>query len=152
MSELGQLIDAAKQGDLERVKAILGTDERLANQRDASGATPLHYAALSGHRQIAQLLIERGADINVADSQFGATPAGWAIEYLREMGGYLAIELADLSYAIEIQDVRWVARLLKRFPSLRKGNDTKGTPFETLARESGNREITKLFDPANVRY
>jgi Ankyrin repeats (3 copies) len=136
------LIEATKQGDLECVREILGSDDKLANQRDALGATPLHYAALNGHRQIAQLLLERGPDINSADSQFGATPAGWAIEYLREMGGHLAIELDDLSYAIQSQDVRWVARFLKRFPSLRKGSDTKGTPFETLARESGNREIT----------
>jgi Ankyrin repeats (3 copies) len=150
MSELDQLIDAAKDGDLERVKTILGSDDRLANQRGESGATPLHYAALNGHRQIAQLLIERGADINSTDGQFGATPAGWAIEYLREMGGHLAIELDDLSYAIQIQDARWVARLLKRLPSLRKGTDTKGTPFETLARESGNREIAALFGATNV--
>jgi ankyrin repeat protein len=110
-----------------------------------SGATPLHYAALHGHRQIVKLLLERGADINSIDGQFGATPAGWAIEYLRERGGYLAIELDDLAYAIQLGDVRWVARFLTRFPSLRQASDTKGTPFQRLARESGNRAIARLF-------
>ena len=42
------LIEAAKQGDLERVKRVLETDDRLANLRDESGATPLHYAAMNG--------------------------------------------------------------------------------------------------------
>jgi ankyrin repeat protein len=77
MSDLENMIDAVKQGDGERVKAILESDGRLANQRDESGATPLHYAALNGHRQVVQLLVERGADVNSTDSQFGATPAGF---------------------------------------------------------------------------
>ena len=145
MSDLENMIEAVKQGDRESVRSILESDDRLANQRDKSGATPLHYATLSGHRQIVQLLLERGADINSADRQFGATPAGWAIEYLREKGAYLAIELDDLAYAIQLGDTRWVARFLKRFPSLRQASDTKGTPFQRLARESGNREIAGLF-------
>jgi len=62
MCDSENLIEAAKQGDLERVKGILETDDRLANLRDESGATPLHYAAMNGHRQIVQLLLERGAD------------------------------------------------------------------------------------------
>ena len=150
MSDLQNMIEAVKQGDRERVRAILESDERLADQRDESGATPLHYAALNGHRQIVQLLLERGADINSTDSEFGATPAGWAIEYLREMGGHLAIELDDLAYAIQLGDFRWVARFLKRFPSLRQASDTKGTPFQKLAAESGNREIAGLFGLADL--
>jgi ankyrin repeat protein len=145
MSELENLIEAVKRGDRESVRAILESDDRLASQRDESGATPLHYAALNGHRQIVQLLLERRADINSTDSQFGATPAGWAIEYLREMGGYLAIELDDLAYAIQLGDIRWVKRFLKRFPSLRQASDTNGTPFQHLARKSGNQEIVGLF-------
>ena len=150
MSDLENMIQAVKQGDLERVRAIIESDDRLANQRDESGATPLHYAALNGHRQIVQLLLERGADINSTDSQSGATPTGWAIEYLREMGGYLAIELNDFAYAIQLGDTRWVARFLKRFPSLRQACDTNGTPFQRLARESGNREIAGLFGLEDV--
>jgi len=46
MRELENMIEAVKQGDLERVRGILESDERLANQRDESGATPLHYASM----------------------------------------------------------------------------------------------------------
>jgi len=145
MSALDNLIAAAKQGNLERVNAILDADGSLVNQKDASGATPVHYAAVHGHSHIVRLLVQRGADVNSTDSQFGATPAGWAIEYLRELGGYLAIELDDLAYAIQIRDTRWVARFLKRFPALRQASDPKGTPFQRLARESGDPEIARLF-------
>jgi hypothetical protein len=61
------------------------------------------------------------------------------------MGGQLAIELDDLAYAIQRGDSAWVARFLRRFPSLREAKDTHGTPFRQLARESGNREIAALF-------
>jgi hypothetical protein len=84
------------------------------------------------------------------DSRFGATPAGWAIEYLREMGGYLAIELDDLAYANQLGDARWVARFLKRFPALPQASDTNGNLFQRLARESGNREIEGLFGLEDV--
>lgn len=145
MGAAENLIEAIEQGDLKRVQAIFETDEGLANLRDAAGATPLHYAAIHGHRQIVQLLLDRGADINSTDRRFGATPAGWAIEYLRELGGYLAIELDDMAYAIRLGDTRWVTRFLKRFPALRQARDTAGTPFQKLARDSGNLEITALF-------
>lgn len=150
MSDIANLIEAVSQGDLERVRDILDTNSELANQRDASGATPLHYATFNGRQEIVRLLVERGAEINSRDSQFGATPTGWAIEYLRELGGYLAIELNDLAFAIQAGDAHWVARYLKRLPSLRQGSDTNGTSFQQLARESGNREIAMLFGIENV--
>ena len=146
MDSLENLMEAAKRGDAEQAGQILETDEGLANLKDQSGATALHYAALNCHRQVVQLLLERGADINCTDGLFGATPAGWAIEYLRERGAYLAIELDDLAYAIRLGDVRWVGRFLKRFPALRLANDTEGTPFQDLARQSGNPEIASLFN------
>ena len=142
-SEGSSFIEAVKRGDTERVAAMLDADCALAVLRDDSGATPLHYAAL--HGQVARLLVERGAEINSTDGEFGATPAGWAIESLRELGGFLAIELDDLAYAIRLGDARWVARFLERFPSLREASDTTGRPFRQLALESGNDEIRRLL-------
>lgn len=106
----------------------------------------LHYAAFGGHRGVVQALVEKGAELNAGDSQLGATPAGWAIEYLREMGGFLGIELDDFAYAIRRGDVERVARFLKRFPSLRRTCDTQGRPFTLLAEQCGNPEIAKLFE------
>ena len=145
MSNLMKLIEAAKQGNLEEARSILDSNGMLVNERDASGAAALHYAAFNGHREMVRLLVDRGAAINIKDSQYGATPAGWAIEYLREMGGYLGIELDDLAYAIDSSDTRWVVRFLHRFPALREASDTKGRPFRQLAAETNNQEIRALF-------
>ena len=146
MTELDKLVEAAQRGDQESVRALLEKDSQLARAKDASGATALHYAAQSGHRRTVELLVERGANMNSLDSRHGATPAGWAIEYLRELGGYLAIELDDLAYALQVGDARWVKRFLTRFPALRTGFDRNGTPFRQLGRESGNPEIAQLFE------
>ncbi|MGA3047224.1 MAG: ankyrin repeat domain-containing protein [Terracidiphilus sp.] len=147
MRAFDRLIEAAKTGVATDVRAIIERHPRLINKRDRHGATPLHHAAFGGHRQLAQLLVQLGADINAIDEEFGATPAGWAIEYLREIGGFLGIELADLSYAIERGHVEWVARFLKRFPALREARDPQGRPFKLLAQHSGNLEILRLFTP-----
>lgn len=145
MDEFEKLIEAAKEGKVEEVRAILDTHAEVINQRDQLGATALHHAAFGGYRSVVQLLVARGADINAPDSQFGATPAGWAIEYLREMGGFLAIELSDFAHAIERGDVEWVRRFLHRFPSLRHAKDTQGRSFALLARQSGNPDIASLL-------
>ena len=148
MTDFEKLIEAAKRGELAEVIAIIGSHPELINHRDKSGAAALHYAAFGGHRSVVQELVKQGADINAADGQFGATPTGWAIEYLREMGGLLAIELDDLAHAIERGEVEWVTRFLRRFPALRAANDTQGAPFKLLAQQSGNQEIANLFASA----
>ncbi|HEY8185457.1 MAG TPA: ankyrin repeat domain-containing protein [Pyrinomonadaceae bacterium] len=53
---------------------------------DYSG-TGLHYAAVNGHRKMAEFLIEQGADANMKDTKVGGTPAGWA-----EYGGHLELK------------------------------------------------------------
>ena len=145
MSELDKLIDAAKRGSLLDVQNALESHAELVHERDQTGATALHYATFGGHRSVVAELLRQGADVNATDSRFGATPTGWAIEYLREMGGFLAIELNDLAHAIRRREVEWVARFLHRFPALREASDTQGTPFKLLAEQSGNQEIAKLF-------
>src|ERR1700761_676211 len=116
MDALEKLIEAAKRGDLVAVEAILHEHAGLINQKDPTGATALHYAAFGGYRDVVRALVRQGADINARDGKFGATPAGWAIEYMREMGGFLEIELTDLAFAIRREEVEWVARFLSRFP------------------------------------
>jgi len=146
MADLDLLIEAVQQNNLQAVQSILDRNQKVVTEVDASGATALHYAALNGHRRIARLLVERGADINHRDAEFGATPAGWAIEYLRELGGHLAIELDDLAYAIQTHDHKWVKRFLTRFPAIRLGVYKNQITFRQLAKESADPKIAELFE------
>jgi hypothetical protein len=83
--------------------------------------------------------------VNARDAEFGATPAGWAIEYFRELGGHLAIELEDLAYAIQTRDATWVKRFLGRFPHLRTAVYRDQVTFRQLAIDSGDRKLAELF-------
>jgi ankyrin repeat protein len=145
MGDFEKLIEAAKSGNVADVRDIAQRHADLINQRDSLGATALHHAAFGGHRDVVRALVKKGAEVNAADGEFGAPPTGWAIEYLREMGGFLGIELHDFAYAIQRGQTEWVARFLKRFPALREARDTQGTPFRMLAQESGNVEIAEMF-------
>ena len=149
MTDPEQFIAAAMAGDTQHVAALLDADPQLVNKKDKFGATGLHWAALNGRRDTAELLIERGADINSRDDVYNATPAGWAIEYLREKGALLGIELSDFAHAIRQGDALWVARWLQRFPVLRIANAADGVPFHQLASQSPNKEIQKLFEEIN---
>jgi ankyrin repeat protein len=40
--------------------------------------TPLHNAAMAGHLEMVKLLIELGANPTIRDTEFHATPRGWA--------------------------------------------------------------------------
>jgi hypothetical protein len=140
-----QLFAAVKSGDTGHVRQLLASDSTSVTAKDNEGATALHYAALQGHREIVALLLEHGADINARDEEFHATPAGWAIEYLREAGGLLGIEIEDVLFAIHENDVRWVRRFLTRLPALARAADLGGKPLAAHAAASSNPEIARLF-------
>ena len=50
-------------GDVARVKKLLEADATLVAVRDAKNLTPLHVAASRGQAEVAQLLIDYGADV-----------------------------------------------------------------------------------------
>jgi ankyrin repeat protein len=70
----GEIHDAAKAGDLAKVKALLKDNPKLVSRKDSHyDYTPLHYAAQAGHKDMAELLLANKADVNAKD-KFGMTP------------------------------------------------------------------------------
>ncbi|UCG60843.1 MAG: ankyrin repeat domain-containing protein [Candidatus Zixiibacteriota bacterium] len=59
--------DAAQNGDLEALLAILADDRESVNSADTAGSYPLHLAALHGHFEAVRSLIENGAAVSVGD-------------------------------------------------------------------------------------
>jgi hypothetical protein len=90
--------------------------------------------------------VSAGAEINARDDEFAATPAGWAIEYLRERGALLGIEIEDALFAIRRGDAELVARLVTRHPALRSAVDREGTPLADHAAAASDPEIRRVFE------
>jgi ankyrin repeat protein len=95
---IARLHSALTNGVIDLVRAELDADPTLLNQYfpdvwgtgGTFGATPLHWAAMSGQLEVARLLLSRGASLTTTDLTYGGTPQGWAREYRRrEMAAFL---------------------------------------------------------------
>jgi|GEM_PF-2567191 len=104
----GDIHEAVRRGDLDRVLEILRLRPRTIEDRDTmrpkssnlqmlQQATPLHFAAQSGHIGIVRALIDAGADVNAKNPQ-DITPlhlAAW--DGNSEIVGMLLDRGADLN-------------------------------------------------------
>jgi ankyrin repeat protein len=145
MTDHSTLLSAIERGDLDAVRTTIAAAPELVRARDDDGATALHHAAFHGHRAIAELLIDSGAELNARDGMHQATPAGWAINYLRERGALLAIEIEDALFAIRRGDAELLARLIMRHPALADATDRDARPLAEHAADTANPEIMGLF-------
>lgn len=50
------------------------------NAKGYFGGTGLHWAAINGHRDAVQWLLDHGADAEIEDHGFKSKPEGWAVE------------------------------------------------------------------------
>jgi ankyrin repeat protein len=72
-----RILAAAKDGDAAAVRELLARDPGLVGAVDVHRKTPLHLAAEHDHAEVAELLLEAGADVE-AWTNWGATPLEWA--------------------------------------------------------------------------
>jgi hypothetical protein len=84
---------AAQLGQLEIVRLLLDTGEdpnRYNPENLHSHSTPMHQAVAANHLPVVELLVERGARLDINDTLWHGTPLGWA-EYCDrpEIAGWL---------------------------------------------------------------
>ncbi|HKP05145.1 MAG TPA: ankyrin repeat domain-containing protein [Chthoniobacterales bacterium] len=72
-----QLTQAIIDNDIEQVRTLAGNGADL--KTPIFGATPLHLAAEYGRREIAQIFLEKGAEVDAIDN-LQRTPLLWAAE------------------------------------------------------------------------
>jgi ankyrin repeat protein len=87
-----QIVVAAASDRVESVALLidLGFDVNAINRTTPLHVAALHEAAQRGNMAVIRLLLEHGADPNVRDSGYDATPAGWAEHFGRaEAQAYL---------------------------------------------------------------
>src|ERR1035438_1825728 len=93
----GEIHDAAQNGDMEKVKALLkGNPDLVFSKNDNYGCTPLHLAVFSGHKEVVELLLTNKADVN-AKSTNGLTPLHVAaVQGYKEVAELLLASKADV--------------------------------------------------------
>jgi ankyrin repeat protein len=119
---------AVRKADVREIKALLDKNPRLARVRDSSGYSPLHWAAIDGHREVVELLLDRGAEVN-GRTTFGNTPL-----HLASRAGRL--EAAKL--------------LIDRGADIHASTNTGITPLSE-ATTSGHADIANLLRSCGAR-
>ncbi|HEX3976958.1 MAG TPA: ankyrin repeat domain-containing protein [Solirubrobacteraceae bacterium] len=88
-----QIVRAAAANRVEAVALLieLGFDVNALDRTAPLHVTALHEAARRGNMKLIRLLVEHGADPNLRDSGYNATPGGWAEHFeMPEAHEYLA--------------------------------------------------------------
>jgi len=77
--ERGAVVDAhaaARLGMMPKLKELVAVDPGVVHARGGDGQTPLHFAS---NVEVAQFLLENGADINARDVHHESTPAQYML-------------------------------------------------------------------------
>ena len=122
--EVEAFCHAARDGDITKVTQLLDQyGPTIVNERDTIDARAITWAAFAGNKEIVQLLLDRGADINAHGTS--GKPA--------------------LSWAVECGRLETTAFLLDRGASLEERDDTGQTPLD-YARRASNTAVSDLVD------
>jgi ankyrin repeat protein len=85
-----KMMGAVRIGDRQAFQKLMRDEPSHINRKGPAGSTPLMYAALYGDLETVRLLLQKGADPNLAN-EAGATALMWAtdnVEIVRELVGH----------------------------------------------------------------
>src|SRR6185436_15083790 len=105
--ERGARVDAhaaARHGRLSTLEALVSAAAELVHARGGDGQTPLHVAASV---EIAQYLVDHGADIDARDIDHESTPAQYMVRDRQAVARFLVSRgcQTDILLAAAIGDV-----------------------------------------------
>ncbi|HEY3857123.1 MAG TPA: ankyrin repeat domain-containing protein [Verrucomicrobiae bacterium] len=93
----GEIHDAARDGDLVKVKTLLKDNPDLVFSKDIDGKTPLHWAVMHDRMDAANFLLTQKANVN-AKEKTGLTPLHWAaMKCFRDMAELLLSKKAEVN-------------------------------------------------------
>jgi ankyrin repeat protein len=141
-----EFFEAVTQGQTDQVESLLNSNPALVNSEHEQ-ATPLHIAAIENQREVVDLLLARGANLNARDHEFNMTPIGWANEKGHtEMVKYLYARGAeiDLYAATAFGLIDRVKECLTTDPAKINEANHYGTPIHE-ASLWGHVEIIRLL-------
>jgi ankyrin repeat protein len=112
-----------ERGTLKEIRQALNGDARLATMKDELGRTPLQLAVIKGDLRLVNVLLNAGAEVNVAD----------------RLKGYCAIH-----YAALYKHAKITAFLLARRADLRVKDNEGNFPLH-IAAANGCHEVVRIL-------
>ena len=147
--------EAARKGDVERVREILDAHPERLEARDAAGLTALNWASRGVHEDLVRFLVERGADVNAREAS-GVMPLHSLIfrgerdlvELVVARGADVNARLAQgqtpLLFAVQGGFTGIADILLKNGADPEAGDLLGNTPL-LLAASHGREDLVELF-------
>lgn len=130
-TRLHRLALAGRARDIRTGRACLN----LLNAKDIFGNTALHCAAARGHTDVVQVLIEKGADVDLQDGN-GETPLMHAVAQ-----GHIHRRL-DTNY------IKIIKMLLAAGADINRPACTRETPFSIATKGRNPRVVACFSEPS----
>lgn len=160
--ERGAVVDAhaaARLGMMEKLLELVTADPAVVDARGFNGQTALHFASTV---QIAQYLLERGADIDARDLQHESTPAQHMLRVVQarhfprdrqDIARHLVSRgcWTDILMAAALGDLELVRRLLDGDPSSIRTRVSEAY-FPKQDSRSGGTIYTQIFGPQRTPH
>jgi len=121
--------EAARSGDVDHVAILIAEDMGVVRARDSDRRTALHWAAIEGHADVAQLLVDEGAEVDAADTR-NEYPGG---------------NFTPLHYAAHYGKVEVTHVLIRAGADLNPENIFGRTPLQILVRGTGSVEVARAL-------
>ena len=155
---------ACKNGQLSLIKNLLKSKVDI-NSMNAEGLSPLHLAVIEGHIELTNLLINKGANIEMKDLKWGSSPLLYACQNGRtkilkmllekgadinakcNKGGTFAIHFAAQSGKSDLIDF-----LLQRGFDINSENDDRLTPLHYIMQywNYPKGRVTSLYEKSKI--
>jgi len=151
------LFEASAAGEFERAERLLDEQPSIVNTLSADGWTPLHLAAFFGHTRVAELLLDRGADVaRVSTNANGNTPlhaalagnhkmvAGLLMGAGADVNAHDAAGWCPLHIAASNNNLDAMKTLIAQGAEVSATNSEGQTPL-SIAQEQNQREAAALL-------
>ena len=140
--------EAAKSGNIEVIREAINAGVYLNEKTEVWMNTPLHIASAEGHREIVELLITKGADVNIKN-YYGFTALDEASRYkhikcvklLQKYG----VQHGSIRKAVEFGAIDAVKEFLKAGENINEGLAKGGLTPLHYAAQHDRKEIAKLL-------
>jgi ankyrin repeat protein len=141
------VVSAVHVEDLDKVRELIQEGASI-NVKDQRGRTALHYAAAQGHKEIVELLLANGADVNASTNFYMKTPAEFAMGAGHNEVAKLLIskgaDISPLNFALHMGDLAKAKSLIEGGADVNKPTPYGTTPLQRAV-DKGCKDIVELL-------